>query len=201
VAIRFQAMVGKEKFACGQTYTGIGTTGSKIAPRDFRYYVHNVRLVDIKAPWFPFSSIRANGSWTIPRCSTLKTGTWSCVNGTRETKRPAPRNGSSGTYTALLFTVGVPFNKNHTELTSQPPPAESTPFRGSGTRDGSSHGSILRARASRTASRFTWVARAACQTRRRSRFPRSAARRIVRRSGSTRSTRTRTSSLRISPRC
>ncbi len=33
VAIRFRATVGKEGFACGQIYTGIGATGSKIAPR------------------------------------------------------------------------------------------------------------------------------------------------------------------------
>jgi hypothetical protein len=33
---RFQAMVGREKFACGKTYEGIGTTRSRIMPRDFR---------------------------------------------------------------------------------------------------------------------------------------------------------------------
>ncbi|HXJ90147.1 MAG TPA: MbnP family protein, partial [Candidatus Binatia bacterium] len=46
VAIRFQARVGDEKLACGQTYSGIGTTASKISPRDFRFYVHDVALID-----------------------------------------------------------------------------------------------------------------------------------------------------------
>jgi len=46
VAVRFQTIVGSEKFACGRTYSGIGTTASKLSPRDFRFYVHNVVLID-----------------------------------------------------------------------------------------------------------------------------------------------------------
>ena len=53
-------------------------------------------------------------------------GTWSCVNGTRETNDQVLGTVPAGTYTGLLFTVGVPFNKNHTELTSQPPPLNLT---------------------------------------------------------------------------
>jgi len=126
VAIRFQAMVGKEKFACGQTYTGIGTTGSKIAPRDFRYYVHNVRLVDDKGAVVPVQLDQSK--WQLDDTALLdfEDGTWSCVNGTRETNDQLLGTVPAGTYTALLFTVGVPFNKNHTELTSQPPPLNLT---------------------------------------------------------------------------
>lgn len=39
VSIRFQAMVGDKKFACGHSYEGIGATRSRITPRDFRFYV------------------------------------------------------------------------------------------------------------------------------------------------------------------
>lgn len=126
VAIRFQAMVGKEKFACGQTYTGIGTTGSRIAPRDFRYYVHNVRLVDDKGG---IVSVELDQSkWQLYDTALLdfEDGTWSCVNGTREMNDQVAGTVPAGTYTGLLFTVGVPFNKNHTELTSQPPPLNLT---------------------------------------------------------------------------
>ena len=126
VAIRFQAMVGKDKFACGQTYTGIGTTGSKIAPRDFRYYVHNVRLVDNKGGIVPVQLDQSK--WQLDDTALLdfEDGTWSCVNGTRETNDQVLGTVPAGTYTGLLFTVGVPFNKNHTELTSQPPPLNLT---------------------------------------------------------------------------
>jgi len=126
VAIRFQAMVGKEKFACGETYTGIGTTGSKIAPRDFRYYVHNVRLVDDKGGVVPIQLDQSK--WQLDDTALLdfEDGTWSCVNGTREMNDHVVGTVPAGTYTALMFTVGVPFNKNHTELTSQPPPLNLT---------------------------------------------------------------------------
>jgi len=126
VAIRFQAMVGKEKFACGQTYPGIGTTGSKIAPRDFRFYVHNVRLIDAKGVVVPVELEQSK--WQLDDTALLdfEDGTWSCVNGTREVNDQLTGTVPAGNYTALLFTLGVPFNKNHTELTSQPPPLNLT---------------------------------------------------------------------------
>lgn len=126
VAIRFQAMVGSEKFACGQTYSGIGTTGSKIAPRDFRYYVHKVRLVDDKGGVVPVQLDQSK--WQLDDTALLdfEDGTWSCVNGTREVNDQVVGTVPAGTYTGLQFTVGVPFNKNHTELTSQPPPLNLT---------------------------------------------------------------------------
>jgi uncharacterized repeat protein (TIGR04052 family) len=127
IAIRFQAMVGKEKFACGQTYTGIGTTASRIAPRDFRFYVHNVRLIDEKGNAVPVQ-LDQGGKWQLDDTALLdfEDGTWSCVNGTREVNDQLVGTVPEGHYTGLLFTVGVPFNKNHTELTSQPPPLNLT---------------------------------------------------------------------------
>jgi len=56
-------MVGSEKFACGRTYSGVGTTASKLSPRDFRFYVHNVTLIDDTGTAAPYNSIRmASGS-------------------------------------------------------------------------------------------------------------------------------------------
>lgn len=46
ITIRFQAVVGDQKLECGQSYDGIGTTRSRITPRDFRFYVHNLRLIE-----------------------------------------------------------------------------------------------------------------------------------------------------------
>ena len=74
VAIRFQAMVGSEGFACGQTYSGIGTTASKLSPRDFRFYVHDVALIDDTGKAVPVQLDQdGNGSWTIRRCSISRT--------------------------------------------------------------------------------------------------------------------------------
>jgi hypothetical protein len=38
-------VVGSQDFACGQLYTGVGTTATTYEPKDFRLYVHNVRLL------------------------------------------------------------------------------------------------------------------------------------------------------------
>ena len=53
VTIRFKAVVGAEDFACGRSYHGIGVTKSTIKPKDFRFYVHNVRLLDEKGREVP----------------------------------------------------------------------------------------------------------------------------------------------------
>ena len=46
VTIRFAPMVGGEPFVCGKSYDGIGATGSRVTPSDFRFYVSDVELVD-----------------------------------------------------------------------------------------------------------------------------------------------------------
>lgn len=127
VAIRFQAMVGKEKFACGKTYGGIGTTTSRISPRDFRYYVHNLRLVDEAGNAVPIQ-LEQDGKWQLDDVALLdfEDATGGCVNGTPETNDQVVGTVPAGRYVGLQFTLGVPFNKNHTELTSQPSPLNLT---------------------------------------------------------------------------
>ncbi len=46
VSLQFKPMVGVEPFACGRSYSGIGTTGVTITPSDYAFYVHDVVLVD-----------------------------------------------------------------------------------------------------------------------------------------------------------
>jgi len=127
VTIRFQAMVGKEKFACGKTYEGIGATRSRIMPRDFRLYVHNMRLIDEAGKSVPVE-LEQGGKWQLDNVALLdfEDGTWSCVNGTPDVNDHVVGHVPPGRYSGLRFTVGVPFNKNHTDLTTQPPPLNLT---------------------------------------------------------------------------
>lgn len=69
-----------------------------------------------------------SGKWQLDDVTLpdFEDGTWSCVNGTREINDRIVGTVPEGHYISLLFTVGVPFNKNHTELTSQPPPLNLT---------------------------------------------------------------------------
>jgi len=127
VAIRFQAMVGSEKFACGRTYSGIGTTASTLSPRDFRFYVHNVALIDDAGKAVPVQ-LDQDGKWQLDDVTLLdfEDASGGCVNGTPEVNDRIAGTVPEGHYTGLRFTLGVPFNKNHTDLTAQPPPLNLT---------------------------------------------------------------------------
>ena len=127
VAIRFQAMVGSGKFACGRSYPGIGVTGSTLSPRDFRFYVHNVALIDDAGKSVPLQ-LAQDGKWQLDDVVLLdfEDATGGCVNGTPDTNDRVAGTVPPGRYTGLRFTFGVPFNKNHTDLTTQPPPLNLT---------------------------------------------------------------------------
>jgi len=127
VAVRFQAMVGSEKFACGRTYSGIGTTASKLSPRDFRFYVHNVALIDDTGKAVPLQ-LDQDGKWQLDDLALLdfEDGTGGCVNGTPDVNDRIAGTVPEGHYTGLRFTLGVPFDKNHTDLTAQPSPLNLT---------------------------------------------------------------------------
>jgi uncharacterized repeat protein (TIGR04052 family) len=127
IAIRFQAMVGESKLACGQWYEGVGTTKSRITPHDFRFYVHNVRLIDGGGKSVPLE-LEQDDKWQLDGLALLdfEDGTAGCVNGTPDMNDRIVGTVPAGTYTGLQFTLGVPFDKNHTDLTAQPPPLNLT---------------------------------------------------------------------------
>jgi len=127
VSVRFQAMVGSEKFACGRTYPEIGTTSSTLSPRDFRFYIHNVALIDDTGKAVPVQ-LDQDGKWQLDDVALLdfEDATGGCVNGTPDVNDRIAGTIPQGHYTGLRFTLGVPFNKNHTDLTAQPTPLNLT---------------------------------------------------------------------------
>jgi len=127
VAVHFQAVVGSEKLACGRTYAGVGTSKSTLSPRDFRFYVHNVALLDDTGKAIPLQ-LAQDGKWQLDDVALLdfEDATGGCVNGTPETNDRVVGSVPAAHYKGLRFTLGVPFNKNHTDLTAQPPPLNLT---------------------------------------------------------------------------
>ena len=127
VSIRFQAMVGDRKLSCGEYYENIGITHSRITPHDFRFYVHNIRLIDDKGSEVAVE-LDQDGKWQLDDVALLdfENATGGCANGTPETNDGVTGTVPDAKYTGLRFTVGVPFNKNHTDLTTQPPPLNLT---------------------------------------------------------------------------
>jgi uncharacterized repeat protein (TIGR04052 family) len=128
VKIRFRAVVGGEELACGKSYTGIGTTKSTISPRDFRFYVHDVQLID-EAGQAVAVDLRQDDKWQLDNVALLdfEDATGGCGNGTPDQNAEVVGSVAGGrTYKGLRFTLGVPFEKNHTDLTRMPSPLNLT---------------------------------------------------------------------------
>ena len=122
LSIAFKPMVGSQPFACGQVYTGVGTTATTYEPKDFRLYVHNVRLLSDGAE-VPVT-LTDDGAWQQDGLALLdfedKTGL--CSNGTEATHDRLVGTVPDGHYLGLRFTVGVPFEKNHQDVSTATAP-------------------------------------------------------------------------------
>ena len=114
VALNFRAMVGSQPFACGQTYTGLGTTRTTFEPRDFRLYVHDVRLLTPSGEEVPVT-VTDDGMWQRDGVVLLdfenKTGL--CSNGTEAMNTRIVGTMPDVEVTGLRFKVGIPFELNH----------------------------------------------------------------------------------------
>jgi uncharacterized repeat protein (TIGR04052 family) len=123
VTIRLQAMVGAQPFACGTAYDGIGRTGARVTASDFRFYVHDVRLVNAHGDTVR-AALQARAPWQDADVALLdfEDGSATCANGTPETNGDVVVMAPPGEYRGVAFTLGVPFGRNHGELSTQAPP-------------------------------------------------------------------------------
>ncbi|MBL0940052.1 MAG: metallo-mystery pair system four-Cys motif protein [Gemmatimonadaceae bacterium] len=123
VTVRVRGMVGDTPFECGKSYAGVGTSRATITASDFRFYVHNVRLV------------RANGDTVSARMQPIapwqdtdvalldfENGAATCANGTPELRQEITVLAPAGNYKGVAFSLGVPFARNHGDLAAQPAP-------------------------------------------------------------------------------
>ncbi|NOK32760.1 metallo-mystery pair system four-Cys motif protein [Corallococcus exercitus] len=119
VDIPVAARVGNEAFACGKTYTNVGTTGTTYEPMDFRVYVHDVRLVTRDGEEVPVT-LTEDGTWQHSGVVLLdfanKDGL--CTQGTAGMNASIKGAAPEGTYTGLRFKLGVPEELNHGDPTT-----------------------------------------------------------------------------------
>jgi uncharacterized repeat protein (TIGR04052 family) len=122
-ALTFAAIVGSETFDCGATYTGIGADDSTVHPVDFRFYVHDIRMIDDSGAEVPVS-LTQDGLWQYEGVALLdfedRSGT--CSNGTVELNDTVVGTVPFGTYTGVAYKLGVPFELNHTDIATAPSP-------------------------------------------------------------------------------
>lgn len=127
VSIRFKAMVGKAPFRCGDSYSGIGKTGTTIKPKDFRFFIHNLRLVDDRGNEVPVA-LDQDRKWQYRDLALIdfENGEGPCSNGTKVTHEAATGTVPMGRYTGVRFTMGVPFDLNHSDPLLLPSPLNLT---------------------------------------------------------------------------
>lgn len=127
VTINFEAWVGDEEFACGQSYDNVGISKSTVTPTDFRFYVSDVALVDEDGNAFPIE-LEQDGKWQYQNVALLdfEDGSNACDNGTAETRSMVVGTIPEGDYTSLQFSLGVPKKLNHEDAAIAPSPLNLT---------------------------------------------------------------------------
>jgi len=127
ITITFAAVVGEQPFACGQRYADIGTAKSSITPSEFRMFISDVRLLTADGRAVPLA-LEQDGMWQSDGLAMLdfEDGTGPCSNGTRERRTTIVGDAPTGTYTGITFSIGVPFERNHRDLATQPAPLSVT---------------------------------------------------------------------------
>ncbi len=127
VRINFAAMVGDEPFACGRSYDAIGTGNSRFTPSEFRMFVSDVALLTADGRAVPVA-LDQDGLWQNGEVAMLdfEDGSGPCSNGTAALRTEVTGHAPAARYTGVRFTIGVPFERNHRDLASQPSPLSVT---------------------------------------------------------------------------
>lgn len=127
ITITFDAKVGDEQFACGASYTRLGTSETSVTLTDFRFYVSDVALIDENGNAVPIE-LEQDNKWQYQNVALLdfedKTG--ACGNGTVETRNIVVGTVPPGNYQGLKFTLGVPSQLNHEDAAIAPSPLNLT---------------------------------------------------------------------------
>lgn len=121
----FVAKVGTQNFACGTDFT-LGTTQSTWKPRDLRFYVHDIVLIDEDGAEVPFTLANDDFQGEGAALLDFEDASGDCSNGTVETHATLTGNAEGRHYAAIAFTLGLPFPLNHRDATAQAKPFSSS---------------------------------------------------------------------------
>jgi uncharacterized repeat protein (TIGR04052 family) len=127
IRIELAGLVGGKPARCGETYTGIGTTGSTLELLDYRLYVHDVRLVTADGREVPLE-LTNDGAWQYEGVALLDFENGDgCDSGTAATNTTLRGTTTeAGPFDGIRFRLGVPFELNHADASTAPPPLNFT---------------------------------------------------------------------------
>jgi uncharacterized repeat protein (TIGR04052 family) len=126
VTIDFAAKINGADFACGQTYTGVGTGSHDYQVNDFRLFVHEAHIHDDASGQTYHIELTQDGVWQQDELALLDFET-GCGTGTAETNTSLRGevtllDNVDMTNTEVCFTVGVPTSMNHQDTTNAASP-------------------------------------------------------------------------------
>ncbi len=127
VSIPFRARAGGVDFACGGTLSGMGTGANALEPRDFRFYVYDLALID-SAGEPVLVSLDQDGTWQSENVALLdfEDGSGRCATGSPDTNTELRGLVAEGDYTGISFNIGVPDALNHIDAATAPAPLNDT---------------------------------------------------------------------------
>lgn len=127
VTINFASELGGQSFSCAQTYAGLGASEASMQVLDYRLFVSELAMIAADGSHVPIA-LEQDGAWQVDNIALLdfEDATGSCTNGTSATNMSVTGSVPEGDYTALAFTIGVPFDWNHGDPTVAPSPLNLT---------------------------------------------------------------------------
>lgn len=119
VTIDFKAVVGDQAFDCANaTGYAVGTGAIVAKPRDFRFYVSNLRLVTAAGTEAPITLDITDWQNFGVALLDFETTAGACVVGSAVTNTAVTGTAPVGTYVGLRFDLGVPVASNHFDYQS-----------------------------------------------------------------------------------
>lgn len=114
VSIQFEARVGKKPFACGEEYTGVGSSNTTVTPTDLRMFVSDLKLITASGKEVAVE-LSARKPWQGKGVALLdfEDGSGDCGEGNAETNTKVTGKVPKGSYVGISFTNSVPELLNH----------------------------------------------------------------------------------------
>jgi uncharacterized repeat protein (TIGR04052 family) len=125
LTIDFALHVNGEDFACGETYSGVGSPSADFRATDARFYVYGVELVDEKGTTHPFE-LDDDSAFQGAGVALLDFEDGCGSDGTEETNTQLRGSVVPAAYESIRFTLGVPPEQNFLDLATAAPPLDVT---------------------------------------------------------------------------
>lgn len=125
ISLIFRAQLGQEPFACGAEYPDQGLSGTTVTPRDFRFYVSDLRLVTVYGEEVPVaiaerSPFQASGVALLD----FEDGTEGCADGNAALNGRITGSVATDEYVGVVFSLSVPPELNHGNPATAPAPLQ-----------------------------------------------------------------------------